>query len=67
MATIFEKARELGVAIIESEEYKELKKAELEQENDEEALEKSNYYLKHFSINSRPFLWISSLSLSCFK
>ncbi len=39
MASIFEKARELGVAIIESEEYKELKKAELEQENDKEALE----------------------------
>ncbi len=39
MATIFEKARELGEAIIESNEYKELKKAELEQENDKEALE----------------------------
>ena len=38
MAEIFEKARELGEAIIESEEYKELKKAELEQENDEEAM-----------------------------
>ncbi len=39
MASIFEKARELGQAIIESEEYKELKKAEIEQENDEAALE----------------------------
>lgn len=38
MAEIFEKARELGEAIIESEEYKELKAAELAQENDEEAL-----------------------------
>lgn len=38
MAEIFEKARELGEAIIESEEYKQLKKAELEQEEDEEAL-----------------------------
>lgn len=38
MAEIFEKARELGEAIIESEEYKQLKKAELEQEQDEEAL-----------------------------
>ena len=38
MAEIFEKARELGEAIIESEEYKELKKAELEQEEDEEAM-----------------------------
>ena len=38
MAEIFEKARELGEAIIESAEYKELKKAELEQENDEEAM-----------------------------
>ncbi len=38
MAEIFEKARELGEAIIESEEYKELKKAELEQENDEDAM-----------------------------
>ena len=38
MAEIFEKARELGEAIIDSEEYKELKKAELEQENDEEAM-----------------------------
>ena len=38
MAEIFEKARELGEAIIESKEYKELKKAELEQEQDEEAM-----------------------------
>lgn len=38
MAEIFEKARELGEAIIESNEYKELKEAELRQENDEEAL-----------------------------
>ena len=38
MAEIFEKARELGEAIIESAEYKELKKAELEQEEDEEAI-----------------------------
>lgn len=38
MAEIFEKARELGEAIIESNEYKELKAAELAQENDEEAL-----------------------------
>ncbi len=38
MAEIFEKARELGEAIIESNEYKELKAAELRQENDEEAL-----------------------------
>ena len=37
MAEIFEKARELGEAIIESKEYKELKEAELKQENDEEA------------------------------
>ena len=38
MTEIFEKARELGEAIMESEEYKELKRAETEQENDEEAL-----------------------------
>lgn len=38
MAEIFEKARELGEAIIESNEYKELKEAELRQENDAEAL-----------------------------
>ena len=38
MAEIFEKARELGEAIIESKEYKELKQAELNQENDPEAL-----------------------------
>ena len=38
MAEIFEKARELGEAIIESKEYQELKKAEMEQENDEEAM-----------------------------
>ncbi len=38
MAEIFEKARELGEAIIESAEYKELKKAELEQEEDAEAM-----------------------------
>ncbi len=38
MAEIFEKARELGEAIIESKEYKELKEAELRQEQDEEAL-----------------------------
>ena len=38
MAEIFEKARELGEAIIESEEYKELKRAETAQENDKEAL-----------------------------
>ena len=38
MAEIFEKARELGEAIVESKEYKELKKAELEQEQDEEAM-----------------------------
>ena len=35
MAEIFEKARELGEAIIESAEYKELKAAELAQEQDE--------------------------------
>lgn len=38
MTEIFEKARELGEAIMESEEFKELKKTETEQENDEEAL-----------------------------
>jgi len=38
MAEIFEKARELGEAIIESAEYKELKAAELAQEQDENAL-----------------------------
>lgn len=38
MAEIFEKARELGEAIIDSKEYKELKEAELNQENDPEAL-----------------------------
>ena len=38
MAEIFEKARELGQAIIESKEYKELKACELAQENDEVAL-----------------------------
>lgn len=38
MAEIFEKARELGEAIIESKEYKELKEAELRQEQDEDAL-----------------------------
>ncbi len=38
MAKIFEKARELGEAIIESAEYKELKAAELAQEQDENAL-----------------------------
>ena len=38
MSDIFVKARELGEAIIASDEYKELKKAELEQEQDEEAL-----------------------------
>lgn len=38
MAEIFEKAKELGEAIIESAEYKELRRAEMEQENDEEAL-----------------------------
>ena len=38
MNEILEKARELGEAIIESEEFKALKKAELEQENDEEAM-----------------------------
>lgn len=38
MAEIFEKARELGEAIVESEEYKALKKAEAEQENDPEAM-----------------------------
>lgn len=38
MAEIFEKARELGQAIIESEEFKALKAAEQAQENDEEAL-----------------------------
>ena len=38
MAEIFEKARELGEAILESEEYKAFKKAELEQEQDEEAI-----------------------------
>ena len=38
MAEIFEKARELGEAIIESKEYKELKAAELAQEESEEAL-----------------------------
>ena len=45
MAEIFEKARELGEAIIESEEYKALKKAEEEQENDPVALE----LLKNYS------------------
>ena len=39
MAEIFEKARELGQAIVESEEYKALKKAEQEQEQDSEALQ----------------------------
>lgn len=39
MAEIFEKARELGQAIVESEEYKALKKAEQEQEQDAEALQ----------------------------
>ncbi len=38
MAEIFEKARELGEAIIESKEYQELKKAEANQENDPEAM-----------------------------
>ena len=38
MAEIFEKARELGEAIIQSKEYKELKDCELKQENDQEAL-----------------------------
>lgn len=38
MAEIFDKARELGEAIIESKEYQELKKAEAEQENDPEAM-----------------------------
>ena len=38
MAEIFEKARELGEAIIDSKEYLELKKAEAEQENDPEAM-----------------------------
>ena len=38
MAEIFEKARELGQAIIESNEYKELKACEQAQENDEVAL-----------------------------
>ena len=38
MAEIFEKARELGQAIIESKEYKELKACEQAQENDEVAL-----------------------------
>lgn len=45
MAEIFEKARELGEAIIESEEYKELKRAETAQENDKDAME----LLKHYS------------------
>ena len=39
MAEIFEKARELGVAIMESEEFKKLKQAEQDQENDPEALQ----------------------------
>ena len=39
MAEIFEKARELGEAIIESKEFKELKEAEQYQENDPVALE----------------------------
>ncbi|MEE0867293.1 MAG: YlbF family regulator [Clostridia bacterium] len=39
MAEIFEKARELGEAIIESKEFKELKEAEQNQENDPVALE----------------------------
>ena len=39
MAEIFEKARELGVAIMESEEFKKLKQAEQDQENDAEALQ----------------------------
>ena len=38
MAEIFEKARELGEAIIDSNEYKELRRTEMEQENDEEAM-----------------------------
>ena len=38
MADIYEKAKELGEAIIESEEYKTLKTAEREQEEDAEAL-----------------------------
>ena len=38
MAEIFEKARELGEAILESSEYKAFKAAELAQENSEEAL-----------------------------
>ena len=46
MAEIFEKARELGEAIIESKEYQELKKAETEQENDEEAMKLLEEYSK---------------------
>ena len=38
MAEIFEKARELGEAIMESEAFKNLKEAEQNQENDPEAL-----------------------------
>lgn len=45
MAEIFEKARELGEAIIESKEFKELKEAEQNQENDPVALE----LLKNYS------------------
>ena len=45
MAEIFEKARELGEAIIESKEFKELKEAEQNQENDPAALE----LLKNYS------------------
>ena len=46
MAEIFDKARELGEAIIESKEYQELKKAEAEQENDAEAMK----LLQNYSI-----------------
>lgn len=45
MAEIFEKARELGEAIIASKEFKELKEAEQNQENDPAALE----LLKNYS------------------
>ena len=50
MAEIFEKARELGEAIIESAEYKELKAAELRQEQDPEAL---NLLKEYSDVRSR--------------
>lgn len=50
MAEIFEKARELGEAIIESNEYKELKAAELRQEQDPDAL---NLLKEYSDVRSR--------------